>query len=88
MKPRILSYFIPFALMTLIMTSMILIGIGSIYLFAIIVLWELIPIQLELFLLTLRTSFGLGTFIGMCFTFFDIVNDFRKSFLKTYRGER
>lgn len=91
MKLRILSHFIPFALMTVIMTSIIMIGIGSLYLFATIIVWELIPIQLESFLLFLRISFVLGMFVGVCFTFseqgFDMAKEFRKSFLKKYRGE-
>lgn len=91
MKLRILSHFIPFALMTAVITSMIMIGIGSLYLFATIIVWELIPIQLESFLLFLRISLVLGMFVGVFFTFseqgFGMAKEFRKSFLKTYRGE-
>jgi len=68
-----------------------MIGIGSLYLFATIIVWELIPIQLESFLLFLRISFALGMIVGVCFTFseqgFDMSKEFRKSFLKKYRGE-
>lgn len=67
MKLRILSHFISFALMTVIMTSMLMLGIGSLYLFATIIVWELIPIQLESFLLFLRISFAIGMFIGLVF---------------------
>lgn len=88
---KILSHFIPFTLMTVIMTSIIMIGIGSLYLFATIIVWELIPIQLESFLLFLRISFVLGMFVGVRFTFseqgFEMSKEFSKSFLKKYRGE-
>lgn len=91
MKLRILSHFISFALMTVIMTSMLMLGIGSLYLFATIIVWELIPIQLESFLLFLRISFAIGMFIGLGFACskqgLEIAKEFRKSFLKTYRGE-
>ncbi len=67
MKLKILSHFIPFTLMTVIMTSMIMIALGVLYLLSTIIVWQLIPIQLESFLLFLRISFAMGIFVGLWF---------------------
>lgn len=91
MKLKILSHFISFALMTVIMTSMIMIALGVLYLLSTIVVWQLIPIQLESFLLFLRISFAMGMFVGLWFACskqgLEMAKEFRKSFSKTYRGE-
>ena len=89
MKLKILSHFISFALMTVIMTSMLMLGIGSLYLFATIIVWELIPIQLESFLLFLRICFVLGMIVGVFFAFskqgLDMAKEFRVLFNKIKR---
>ena len=86
---RIASHLVPFAIMTGIIFVIFFAFVYFIYLLAAFAVWH--PIVLPPFFFALRLSLAVGMFMGVWFACswqgLEMAKEFRKSFLKTYRGE-
>ena len=86
---KITSHLVPFAIMTGIAFVMLFAMVYFAFLAAAFAIWH--PIVWPPFFFALRLSLAVGMFMGVWFACskqgLEMAKEFRKSFLKTYRGE-
>ena len=86
---KITSHLVPFAIMTGIAFVMLFAMVYFAFLAAAFAIWH--PIVWPPFSFTIRLSLAVGMFMGVWFACSkqgeEMAKEFRKSFLKTYRGE-